>query len=685
MGRGAGNPISSWRAAVSPNTSFQRDTSTFHSRSHSSDPDSGAAPIGGRADNDPSSARFTGVVHFRHHSNQTPGDCKPNLPRNTPYIPPRQHQSVTPQVCPHPVPHATYSHDPPGYQGSVQTHSYEGEKSITSDSHPSAGSSHRTNSTASSSDYSITHKGHCDPPHSQSPLEYTQQQVPLPHPTSQRQPYCHYSAHQGQHRVGLETVNRGDRLPNTLSTHCFHAIFPGYPLSDVPSPETFDQLHPHKHPSSQMDYIPSHNSDSLSSAATLLQGSAPTFSVPPLATTSLTGRSLFPDAGPYLRQQLGLKPHEPVSLWSLPDPPPGEKPNQPYPTLIKLAIYGSPNKQLTLQEIYSELERRFTWFREHRKERAWRNSIRHNLSLNKVFRPVPRPITDPGKGSYWQLDVSGGEGYKRPRKRRSRASKATPSDDDDEEDTSELDDDTDGSLEMRPQSVHSCPPQHSVALLQSTSGSRLPTDNTAIDPELRGDSGHLVGEGRSRPGSRRTNSAGIPYPNVTSSSRNLYPTTLSNLDLSSYSQPGWSSQSSSFVQTTLQPGEAHRQGSGRASSVPVPTNYDYPLSVSGVSREQISPQSTSNVPAIHRPSPGPGLEYRGEPGQSMTNAQLMQSHEGQALSVSSTHGRSRVHPRLPSSQEPSFPSPTPSTSTLPELSLQRRSSTVKSKGKGRAI
>ncbi|KAJ7505606.1 hypothetical protein B0H11DRAFT_352892 [Mycena galericulata] len=141
--------------------------------------------------------------------------------------------------------------------------------------------------------------------------------------------------------------------------------------------------------------------------------------LPPSAFLSTPTR--YPDAGPYLRQQLNLPPNAVVNLWSIPDPASGEKPTIPLPMLIKLAIYGSEKKKLTLQEIYTELAKRFQWFREHQHENAWKNSIRHNLSLNKVFKNMQRPVTEPGKGSYWELDVSGGEGYKRPRKRRSQS------------------------------------------------------------------------------------------------------------------------------------------------------------------------------------------------------------------------------------------------------------------------
>ena len=74
---------------------------------------------------------------------------------------------------------------------------------------------------------------------------------------------------------------------------------------------------------------------------------------------------------PYLRTMLGLGPEDEVSLNALADPPEGEKPNYPYPTLIKLAIHGSRNKRLTLQDIYAALEDRFDWYRDNADDKSW--------------------------------------------------------------------------------------------------------------------------------------------------------------------------------------------------------------------------------------------------------------------------------------------------------------------------
>lgn len=41
-----------------------------------------------------------------------------------------------------------------------------------------------------------------------------------------------------------------------------------------------------------------------------------------------------------------------------------------------------------------------------------------------MFKNIPRPISEPGKGSYWELDFSQGEGYKRERKRRKKGPSA---------------------------------------------------------------------------------------------------------------------------------------------------------------------------------------------------------------------------------------------------------------------
>ncbi|KII95815.1 hypothetical protein PLICRDRAFT_34769 [Plicaturopsis crispa FD-325 SS-3] len=92
----------------------------------------------------------------------------------------------------------------------------------------------------------------------------------------------------------------------------------------------------------------------------------------------------------------------PINLDSLRDGPPGSKPFYPYSTLIRYAIKGSPNQKLLLEDIYYAIESRFPYFRT--APNGWKNSVRHNLSLNPCFEKMPRPLTDRGKGSYWTVN-----------------------------------------------------------------------------------------------------------------------------------------------------------------------------------------------------------------------------------------------------------------------------------------
>ena len=93
------------------------------------------------------------------------------------------------------------------------------------------------------------------------------------------------------------------------------------------------------------------------------------------------------------------------------------KPAQSYIGLIAQAILSSAHQRLVLSDIYQWIVDNHAYFRS--RGPGWRNSVRHNLSLNDCFVKSARCAS--GKGHYWAIHPANVDDFRRGDFRRRRA------------------------------------------------------------------------------------------------------------------------------------------------------------------------------------------------------------------------------------------------------------------------
>lgn len=93
------------------------------------------------------------------------------------------------------------------------------------------------------------------------------------------------------------------------------------------------------------------------------------------------------------------------------------KPQHSYIGLIAMAILSTPEGKLVLSDIYQHILDHYPYFRT--RGPGWRNSIRHNLSLNDCFIKAGRSAN--GKGHYWAIHPANVEDFRKGDFRRRKA------------------------------------------------------------------------------------------------------------------------------------------------------------------------------------------------------------------------------------------------------------------------
>eukprot|EP01147_Barroeca_monosierra_P003927 gene3927-6399_t len=180
------------------------------------------------------------------------------------------------------------------------------------------------------------------------------------------------------------------------------------------------------------------------------------------------------------------------------------KPTCSYASLITLAIKSAvgEEKKLTLAEIYDWIQENYPYFQT--AEKGWKNSVRHNLSLNKMFKKIVRDPADHGKGCYWALNDKYDpeiDGSKTNRKRRKNTDQLSVSG---ESPAKRMDD-------RRAFSSSSAPLQSSISHMSSDS---IPTSVFNYDLQTNSVLGHIINPSFASDQKRRNN--GNPQLNLPS-------------------------------------------------------------------------------------------------------------------------------------------------------------------------